>query len=114
MIYILGSVIAALWFITLALIGVVFAFTTNRIKAAEKTVIEHDKRIQKVEDIHGKSINDLDKKVDDGFARLERSLQTLADNVHREKNVENSLMQTLVTLNKTLISFSENTENTKK
>ena len=50
-------------------------------------VQDHEKRVQKMEDVHGNKFEALEKKID----RLEISIQTLADNLHKEKNQEHNL-----------------------
>lgn len=48
---------------------------------------DHEKRIQKIEDIHGNKFETLEKKIDN----LEVSIQNLASNLHKEKNQEHNL-----------------------
>jgi ferritin len=48
---------------------------------------DHEKRIQKMEDLHGDRLTTLEKKID----KLEISIQNLATNLHKEKNEEHNL-----------------------
>ena len=50
-------------------------------------VQDHEKRVQKMEDVHGNKFEALEKKID----RLEISIQNLAENLHKEKNQEHNL-----------------------
>lgn len=50
-------------------------------------VQDHEKRIQKMEDLHGDRLTTLEKKID----KLEISIQNLATNLHKEKNEEHNL-----------------------
>lgn len=64
---------------------------------------DHEKRIQKMEDIHGDRLTQLEKKID----KLEISIQELAKNIHKEKNVENQLVQTMANTNKLILQMQE-------
>lgn len=71
---------------------------------------DHEKRIQKMEDIHGDRLDihgdrltQLEKKID----KLEISIQELAKNIHKEKNVENQLVQTMANTNKLILQMHE-------
>lgn len=50
-------------------------------------VQDHEKRVQKMEDVHGNKFEALEKKID----RLEICIQNLADNLHKERNQEHNL-----------------------
>ena len=62
---------------------------------------DHEKRIQKMEDIHGDRLTQLEKKID----KLEISIQELAKNIHKEKNIENQLIQTMANTNKLILQM---------
>lgn len=64
---------------------------------------DHEKRIQKMEDIHGDRLTELEKKID----KLEISIQELAKNIHKEKNIENQLVQTMANTNKLILQMQE-------
>src|SRR5574343_36854 len=64
---------------------------------------DHEKRIQKMEDIHGDRLTQLEKKID----KLEISIQELAKNIQKEKNVENQLVQTMANTNKLILQMQE-------
>ena len=64
---------------------------------------DHEKRIQKMEDIHGDRLTELEKKID----KLEISIQELAKNIHKEKNIENQLVQTMANSNKLILQMQE-------
>ena len=64
---------------------------------------DHEKRIQKMEDIHGDRLTQLEKKID----KLEISIQELAKNIHKEKNVENQLVQTMANTNRLILQMQE-------
>lgn len=64
---------------------------------------DHEKRIQKMEDIHGDRLTQLEKKID----KLEISIQELAKNIHKEKNIENQLIQTMANTNKLILQMQE-------
>jgi len=64
---------------------------------------DHEKRIQKMEDIHGDRLTQLEKKID----KLEISIQELAKNIHKEKNIENQLVQTMANTNKLILQMQE-------
>ena len=61
-------------------------------------VSDHEKRIQKVEDVTAIKIDDLISKVDKlelSNEKLEVKIEELAHNIHKEKNVESQLTVTL-------------------
>lgn len=61
-------------------------------------VSDHEKRIQKVEDVTAIKIDDLITKVDKlevSNEKLEQRMAEIAHNIHKEKNVENQLTMTL-------------------
>ena len=64
---------------------------------------DHEKRIQTMEDIHGDRLTQLEKKID----KLEISIQELAKNIHKEKNIENQLVQTMANTNKLILQMQE-------
>ena len=64
---------------------------------------DHEKRIQTMEDIHGDRLTQLEKKID----KLEISIQELAKNIHKEKNIENQLVQTIANTNKLILQMQE-------
>ena len=64
---------------------------------------DHEKRSQKMEDIHGDRLTQLEKKID----KLEISIQELAKNIHKEKNIENQLVQTMANTNKLILQMQE-------
>ena len=64
---------------------------------------DHEKRIQKMEDIHGDRLTQLEEKID----KLEISIQELAKNIHKEKNIENQLVQTMANTNKLILQMQE-------
>ena len=59
---------------------------------------DHERRIQKMEDIHGDKLELLEKKID----KLEISIQNLANNLHKEKNEEFQLTMAITNLYKFL------------
>jgi len=61
-------------------------------------VSDHEKRVQKMEDIHGDKLSTLEKKID----KLEISIQSLAKNLHTEKNQEHQLTIAITQLYKFL------------
>lgn len=61
-------------------------------------VQDHEKRVQKMEDVHGNKFEALEKKID----RLEISIQNLANNLHKEKNEEFQLTMAITNLYKFL------------
>lgn len=61
-------------------------------------VQDHEKRVQKMEDIHGDKLELLEKKID----KLEISIQNLANNLHKEKNEEFQLTMAITNLYKFL------------
>ena len=61
-------------------------------------VQDHEKRIQKMEDLHGDRLSTLEKKID----KLEISIQNLATNLHKEKNQEHQLSIAITNLYKFL------------
>lgn len=66
---------------------------------------DHERRIQKVEDITSIKIDTLIEKVNDlekTQEKLEVKIAELAHNLHKEKNVESQLTQTLALLLKKL------------
>ena len=64
---------------------------------------DHEKRIQTMEDIHGDRLTQLEKKIN----KLEISIQELAKNIHKEKNIENQLVQTMANTNKLILQMQE-------
>lgn len=81
-----------------ALIGIIYATLTTKINKLENKQENHEKRIQKVEDVHGPKFDTLEKKID----KLEISIQTLSENLHKEKNEEHSLTIAITNLYKFL------------
>jgi len=77
-----------------ALIGVVWSLIINRLKAAELAVINLDRRTQKIEDVQGTKLEELTKKVD----VLANKFEDLANQIHKEKNIESSMNGTLIAL----------------
>lgn len=59
---------------------------------------DHERRVQKLEDIHTIKIDQLSKQI----VELEAKVDVLADNIHREKNQENQLTQAINLLYKEL------------
>lgn len=60
----------------------------------------HETRIQAIENIQGTKLDALEKKID----KIELAIETLATNIHKEKNQENVLNATLTAL----LKFLEN------
>ena len=81
----------------MALVGVA-AYLFNKLQ-------DHEKRIQKVEDVTAIKIDDLITKVDKlevTNEKLEVKINELAHNIHQEKNVESQMVQALNLLYKEL------------
>ena len=60
---------------------------------------DHEKRIQRIEDVQGNKIDTLVMKVDG----LEKAITDLSANVHKEKNIESQFTATL----KAILDFME-------
>ena len=73
--------------------GVAVSFLGAVSKYLFDKVQDHEKRVQKMEDLHGSKIDNIERKID----RLEETIRALADNIHKEKNQENQLT-TAITL----------------
>jgi septal ring factor EnvC (AmiA/AmiB activator) len=73
--------------VTCTLIGIIYTTINSKITKIETRSDDHEKRIQKTEDLHGDRLEKVEKKID----KLETTIQTLADNLHKEKNEEYSL-----------------------
>ena len=61
-------------------------------------VSDHEKRIQKVEDVQGTKIDQLGREIHElktDVSKMARKIDELASHVHKEKNVENQLNTTL-------------------
>lgn len=82
--------------IAISILGVVAKYLFGKIQ-------DHEKRVQKVEDLHGNKLDSLEKKID----QMQITIQTLANNLHKEKNVESALVATLTALNKTIEHISK-------
>lgn len=61
-------------------------------------VQDHERRVQKLEDIHTIKIDQLSKQI----VELEAKVDVLADNIHKERNQENQLTQAINLLYKEL------------
>ncbi|MEI6190522.1 MAG: hypothetical protein WCP61_08890 [Chitinophagia bacterium] len=76
------------------LITVIWQMMLARVKVSEQSLINHDRRIQKVEDVFTITIENLTKKVEE----LSLKVDNLATQVHKEKNEENKISSTMVGL----------------
>lgn len=52
---------------------------------------DHEKRIQKIEDVQGTKLDNLTEKVDE----IERSIRKLSEDIHGENSEKNALTKTL-------------------
>lgn len=84
--------------IFLFIAGVAVSFLGAVSKYLFDKVQDHEKRVQKMEDIHGDKLTTLEKKID----KLEISIQNLATNLHKEKNQEHQLSVAITKLYKFL------------
>lgn len=100
----LQAIVAILISITIGLIGVVYWINRNEIILLKDKTDLQEKRLQKLEDIHTIKIDQVAEKLD----KLERKFEELSYNIHKEKNVESQLTQTLNLLLKELQSKHEN------
>lgn len=73
------------------LVGVIYSLFKQRAEVSEKELIRHDRRIQRIEDLHETKIDQLGTRLD----KMEQTIKELSSNIHREKNIENSLNATL-------------------
>ena len=74
--------------------GVAVSFLGAVSKYLFDKVQDHEKRVQKMEDLHGSKIDNIERKIDrleQTIDRLEETIRALADNIHKEKNQENQL-----------------------
>ena len=67
--------------------GVAVSFLGAVSKYLFDKVQDHEKRVQSIEDIQGTKLDTLEKKID----KIETAIETLAANLHKEKNQENQL-----------------------
>lgn len=88
------QILYAIAIITAALFGVIWTMILGRIRVTELAVINHDRRLQKVEDVFTLTIENLTKKVE----QLSQKVDDLAREVHKEKNTETALNSTLLGL----------------
>jgi TolA-binding protein len=86
-----AQVISFLLVTCIGLIGVVYWIHRNEIAKLKDAKDDHEKRVQKLEDIHTIKIDQVAEKLD----KLERKVEELAYNIHKEKNVENQLTQAI-------------------
>ena len=84
--------------ITLGLIAIVYWIHRNEIAASKEKIEGLEKRVQRIEDVQGNTIQglkedvkQLTKKVD----TLTEKVNILAANVHNKKNIDGQLSQTL-------------------
>ena len=59
----------------------------KRVDSLESNVKENTKDIQTIKDVNGIKLESLEKKID----KIESAIETLASNLHKEKNQENQL-----------------------
>lgn len=78
--------------------GVVVTFLGGVSKYLFDKSQDHEKRIQKMEDLHGDKIDVLEKKID----KLETAINSLADNINKGKNQEGQLTEAISALIKHL------------
>jgi predicted nucleic acid-binding Zn-ribbon protein len=95
-------VMSVLWGIVCILVGIIWNDTKAKIKAAELEISNIKIRLQKVEDIQGTAIENLEKKVEsiekkiDGFSKQlnDLSVTIMKTNVSEDKVME--LLKTLI------------------
>lgn len=93
---ILYSIIATLFSIVLILIGFVWQVTVKeRIKKLEGDVETLKPKVQSLEDNHGNGLKRLEEKIEFMRAEFLGKISEVKDMVHKEKNTENQLNNTL-------------------
>ena len=88
--------------IIFALIGVIYYFQTTRTAKLEVKVEAHEIRIQKQEDIGGSEMSNLKENFNEFKKEILGKIDALTIMVHKDKNVENQINQTLTLLLKEL------------
>lgn len=78
-----------------ALIGIIYANVNARIKSLEKTTTAHESRIQKSEDVQGLKMDNLNIEFKEFKKEVRDKFDVLTAMVHKEKNQENQINQTL-------------------
>ena len=84
--------------IFLFIAGIAVSFLGAVSKYLFDKVSDHEKRIQKVEDVQGTKIDQLGREIHElknDVSKMNRKIDELASHVHKEKNVENQLNTTL-------------------
>lgn len=92
------------------LVGVVYWIHRAEIDKLKDITTDHGKRIQKQEDVSGIKMDNIVesiKKLESSTEELKTKMQELSYNIHKEKNVESQLTQTLNLLLKELQSKHE-------
>jgi len=106
-------IIGVLWFFTTTLVGALVSIYNARLKSVEVKTAEHEKRIQRGEDVNGVKLEtmigevhgvktDL-KDISTSIILLTEKFSSLNANVHKAKNEENALNATLIGVNKTML-----------
>ena len=111
------GIISVLWFFTITLLGALASVYNARIKAVEARTAEHEKRIQRGEDVHGNKIESVIQEMHDvkrdikdvstSMSALTEKFTALNTNVHKAKNEENALNATLTGINKTMLYLGD-------
>jgi TolA-binding protein len=78
--------------------GVAVSFLGAVSKYLFDKVQSHETRIQSVEQVQGTKLDQLEKKID----KIETAIETLANNIHKEKNQEGQLTHAITALLKHL------------
>jgi len=87
--------------------GLIVSFLSFVSKYLFDKVSDHEKRIQKIEDIQGTKLDQLGREIHElknDVSKIARKVDELASQVHKEKNVE---MQISHTLEKVLIRLEK-------
>lgn len=67
---------------------------------------DHEKRIQKVEDVQGTKLDRLTNDFENFQVEMRAQLKTISDNIHKKNNTENTTDKTL----KALLNYLERNE----
>lgn len=102
-----NNILTFLMTVAFGIVGSLYKASRSEVKEMRDDLEKHERRIQKMEDLHGDKLSVLEKKID----TLEISIQTLAKNLHKDKNETHQLELTLLTINKTLINLQDTLDN---
>lgn len=96
--------------IFLFIAGIAVSFLGAVSKYLFDKVSDHEKRIQKVEDVQGTKIDQLGREIHElknDVSKMNRKIDELASHVHKEKNVEMQIEKTLHLVLKRLEKLDE-------